>query len=110
MKIQNISVNRILDAFGNPYKENMFDLDSSELELPVNRQNVLKNTEQGLLETDYNLRVGTIEWHERRIAALVVFGWDNYPIEIDVGNPSLGFYEHRIVDGVHRLAAAIFFK
>ncbi len=107
MKIQSLSVSRILDAFGNPYKENMFDLDRSELELPVSMQNVLANIKQGLLETNGILCVGTIDWHERRIAALVVYGWNNYPIELDVGIPSLDFYEHRIIDGVHRLAAAI---
>jgi hypothetical protein len=46
--------------------------------------------------------------HIKRIAYLVKNGWSD-PIQIDVGVPSLGCnIEWPVVDGNHRLAAAIF--
>jgi len=46
--------------------------------------------------------------HIERIAFLVVNGWED-PIEIDVGCPTFGCYvNHIVIDGNHRLAAAIF--
>jgi hypothetical protein len=45
-------------------------------------------------------------WHARRIAWLMKNGWDA-PIDIDVGIPSMGFYPYILVDGHHRLCAAI---
>ena len=46
--------------------------------------------------------------HVRRIAYLVTHGWTE-PIEIDVGVPTLGCnIDWVILDGHHRLAAAIF--
>lgn len=48
------------------------------------------------------------EQHIERIAWLVVHGWTD-PIQIDVGVPSLGCWvKWPVVDGNHRLAAAIF--
>ena len=46
--------------------------------------------------------------HVQRVAWLVVNGWDD-AISVDVGVPSLGYYvEWLVVDGNHRLAAAIY--
>lgn len=51
------------------------------------------------------------EWtlldHAARIAWLVVNGWTD-PIELDFGIPSLGHSWYPLLDGHHRLAAAIF--
>lgn len=51
------------------------------------------------------------EWtlldHAARIAWLVVNGWED-PIELDFGIPSLGYSWYPLLDGHHRLAAAIF--
>ena len=50
----------------------------------------------------------TIAYHVARIAYLVLHGWTD-PIEIDVGVPGLGCHvDWVVVDGNHRLAAAIF--
>lgn len=45
--------------------------------------------------------------HAARIAWLVKFGWDDDPIELDFGIPSLGHCWYPLLDGHHRLAAAI---
>jgi hypothetical protein len=48
------------------------------------------------------------EFHIKRIAYLVVYGWDD-PIEIDVGVPELCCnIDWIIIDGNHRLAAAFY--
>ncbi len=51
---------------------------------------------------------GVRDKHIKRIAYLVVHGWDD-AIEIDVGVPVLSYWnDHIVIDGNHRLAAAIF--
>jgi hypothetical protein len=45
-------------------------------------------------------------WHARRIAWLVRNGWDA-PIDLDVGIPSMGYFPYILIDGHHRLCAAI---
>lgn len=49
----------------------------------------------------------TAEWHAQRIANLIVYGWSD-PLEIDVGIPSLNYYPYPLIDGHHRLCAAIY--
>jgi len=50
----------------------------------------------------------TTEMHAARVAYLVVNGWDDDPIDVDFGVPSLGFrVGWPIINGNHRLAAAI---
>jgi hypothetical protein len=51
-------------------------------------------------------RVQSAMWHARRIAWFMKNGWDA-PIDIDVGIPSMGYYPYILVDGHHRLCAAI---
>jgi hypothetical protein len=51
---------------------------------------------------------GVRDKHIKRIAYLAVHGWDD-AIEIDVGVPVLNYWnDHIVIDGNHRLAAAIF--
>jgi hypothetical protein len=45
-------------------------------------------------------------WHARRIAYLMKNGWED-SIDLDVGIPSLGYYPYPLIDGHHRLCAAI---
>jgi hypothetical protein len=51
----------------------------------------------------------TEEWHAQRIAYLIVYGWTE-PVEIDVGVPSLNYFPYPLIDGHHRLCAAIYRK
>lgn len=46
------------------------------------------------------------EWHAQRVAYLVRYGWE-HPLEIDVGIPSMNYYPYCLLDGHHRLCAAI---
>src|SRR5579859_2462738 len=46
------------------------------------------------------------DWHAKRVAYLVQYGWDA-PIILDVGIPSLGYVPYPLLDGHHRLCAAI---
>lgn len=49
----------------------------------------------------------TMQRHAQRVAYLAVYGWHD-PVSIDVGVPSLGCtLEWPLIDGNHRLAAAI---
>ena len=50
-----------------------------------------------------------INHHASRVKWFVENGWDD-PILIDVGVPCLGYNEKTIIDGNHRLAAAIYKK
>lgn len=51
---------------------------------------------------------GVRDKHIQRIAYLAVHSWED-PIEIDVGIPVLSYWnDHIVIDGNHRLAAAIF--
>lgn len=61
--------------------------------------------------TEYNPTiVWTRQQHIHRIAFFVKNGWER-PITIDTGIPSLGRIPlHPIMDGHHRIAAAIFLK
>lgn len=72
---------------------------------------IMRLTELG--EIPYTLHSGivdsswAIEQHEKRIAFFVRSGWSD-PIFIDVGIPELGLnIEWPVMDGNHRLAAAI---
>lgn len=60
---------------------------------------------------DFHTETPGSEWtlldHAARIAWLVVNGWED-PIELDFGIPSLGHSWYPLLDGHHRLAAAIF--
>jgi hypothetical protein len=47
------------------------------------------------------------DYHIRRIAWLVKNGWDK-PVEIDVGIPSMNYWPYPLIDGHHRLCAAIY--
>ena len=50
----------------------------------------------------------SLQDHADRVAYLVVFGWCE-PVQVDVGIPDIGFMpQWPIIDGNHRLAAAIF--
>ena len=61
--------------------------------------------------TNESAKLDAKEWtpsdHAARIAWLVEFGWSD-PIELDFGIPSLGHCWYPLLDGHHRLAAAIF--
>jgi hypothetical protein len=48
-----------------------------------------------------------IHVHSARIAWLAENGWDK-PIELDFGVPSLGYTWYPLLDGHHRLAAAVY--
>lgn len=58
---------------------------------------------------DDNRKEWTIEQHAGRVKYLVENGWDN-PIILDVGVPSLNYYNKMLLDGNHRFAASIFKK
>ena len=49
----------------------------------------------------------TIQQHAGRVRYLAEFGWDD-PILVDVGIPVLDYYQRTMLDGCHRLAAAIY--
>jgi hypothetical protein len=49
------------------------------------------------------------DYHIRRIAWLVKNGWDE-PVEIDVGIPSMNYWPYPLIDGHHRLCAAIYLQ
>lgn len=80
----------------------------------VTRTMVRRRVEQGLLEaTPYSEMSwpthpsGYQEYHARRIAYLVVNGWED-PIELDFGVPVIGYFNKvPLVDGNHRFCASI---
>jgi hypothetical protein len=80
---------------------------------PVTRQMVMNAIADGTYNqerTSYSHGSWSGVWgalrHARRIAWLVVNRWED-PIELDVGIPSVGYYPYIVIDGHHRLCAAI---
>lgn len=78
---------------------------------PICEREVRKAVKNGKLFDPKDELLGHIKSHSdhvRRIAWFVVNGWDE-PIEVDVGVPALGCHVgHIIIDGNHRVAAALF--
>jgi hypothetical protein len=58
---------------------------------------------------DDDNQIWTAEQHAGRIRFLADSNW-NEPISIDVGVPVVGYYKRTILDGHHRLCAAIYSK
>lgn len=82
----------------------------AEVDKPITRKAVQKAIEMGrmLAPVDVVLYGVTRASHIQRIAWFVRHGWGD-PIEIDVGIPSLSYYnDWFVIDGNHRHAAAIF--
>lgn len=101
-----IPVAKILDQIDDPFgRWDVFK--------PVSQEKVMEAVLDGsyaLAGDSYSHGTGSgaqsVMWHARRIAWLMKNGWDA-PIDIDVGIPSMGYYPYILVDGHHRLCAAI---
>jgi hypothetical protein len=106
MEFTLIPIDRILDQIDDPFgRWDMFN--------PVTQEMVLDAVLDGSYARageSYSHGTGSgvqsATWHARRIAWLMKNGWDA-PIDIDVGIPSMGYYPYILVDGHHRLCAAI---
>lgn len=86
-----------------------------EISSPVTEREILECVARGELE-DVRDPTNLKSWkhlrsraaHMRRIAWLVVHGWGNSWIEVDVGIPALGYFPSwGITDGNHRFIAAL---
>ena len=86
-----------------PFFNDVWECDS-----PIRKEEVQGALDEGLLLATYKTARRFREEHIQRIAFLVAHGWDD-AIEIDVGVPERGYHNPWwILDGNHRLGAAIF--
>jgi len=108
-KYVELSVPQLRKLF-DPFKQNVW------VEDPVTIEMVREAIQRGSLNATPFLSIRdkgrgpiwTAQEHADRIAYLAVYGWTE-PIILDVGVPALGCYVYNpILDGNHRLAAAIF--
>lgn len=99
-----------LRLFADPFEHNPWDYASKltiELVTKCLYYKTYKQEAYPLLQFEDG-EAWTLEDHAKRIAYLVVFGW-NDAIEVDVGIPDLGYSpQWPVMDGNHRLAAAIY--
>lgn len=104
-----LSVSKLLTCCMNPFEEGVWPYQDQEFQYPgqpLRMEMVKKYIKQGTLEHPEKwLKENNCQFeiHEARVAWLVVNGWDE-PIEIDFCG------QYPLIDGHHRLAAAIFRK
>lgn len=107
MKAKKVSVKKLTETFQFLADESEeFDIWGTK----VTMKDVLNCIENSIFETmSYGMLVQLLGFdynHAARIAFLVK-NRDNTPIELDVGCPSLGYYNMSISDGNHRVVAAM---
>lgn len=109
-----IPVQKLVDQIGDPFRTDKWK------EGPITRDMVYTSLMIGTYDRaawSYSSELSpsdlpvefryTPEWHAQRIAYLIVHGW-NDPIEIDIGIPSLGYRCYPLLDGHHRVCAAVY--
>lgn len=98
-----VSVKKLMEVCHNPFKDPIWFAD------PIPRHSVQRCIDIGL--KNHEVYAEDRNWtpidHAARIATMVVNGWDS-PICLDFGLPSLGHCWYPLLDGHHRLGAAIF--
>ena len=107
--IINVSVKKLLDWACSPFESNPWSG-----EAPISIEEIANAIESKKFSkrpyNAYSEKEVPRAYHVGRVAYLVVHGWDD-PIDIDVGNPSIGYHTSNVVcDGWHRLAASAFLK
>ena len=111
MTVQDVSVKKLTGVFC-VYSDDICEFDTwgtyvaiEDVKDCINALNLQPVPFSGCMESVISAEYD----HAARIAYLVL-NPDNNPIEIDVGIPSIGYYDMNLVDGNHRLAAAIYRK
>jgi hypothetical protein len=108
-----IPIAKLVERIGDPFDNRFWSDENCRVNRDMVRDSLLYGTygeahwsysDQAKPEYDFEF---TPEWHAQRIAYLLTYGWDR-PIEIDVGVPSLGYWPYPLIDGHHRLCAAIY--
>jgi hypothetical protein len=101
-----LSVQKLLD-FCNPFSGICWDIKEISFS-DVEKAIANSKSESAPFSSGKSSKIWSRNKHIERIAYLVV-NYNNEPINIDVGIPSLGYgIEWPVIDGNHRLAAAIF--
>lgn len=99
MKYYDIPIYKIQECLVTPYENPPWEYSN------FTEKDVILYVNNGIFEKKWDY-TDNRESNIARIAYFYEFGW-NDPIHIDVGIPSLDYYEIKIDDGNHRLYAAI---
>lgn len=108
-----IPVQKLVDRIGDPFQNTYWTSKHDPVTREMVRDSVLHGTYDRAHWSFSNCPAPVTnfqfdgEWHAQRIAYLHMFGWDR-PIEIDVGIPSLNYWPYPLLDGHHRLCAAVY--
>jgi len=101
-----IPVHKILDNIRSPFEAwDVFNPVTEEMVAAAIRDGSWALAKESFSHGNGTQDMGAVE-HARRIAWLIKNGWED-SIDLDVGIPSMGYYPYIVIDGHHRLCAAI---